>query len=88
MLNAVGWAILLLPWSKKGHPPTVLILIMIFWLLNFILLPVIGLLLWICRNDHHERKSFVATALIYLTLNILVLYVVPFIGLTLASILQ
>jgi hypothetical protein len=87
-LNAVGWAIVLLPWSNKGHSPTVLVPIAIFWLLNFILLPVIGLLLWICRNDRHERKSYVATVALYLALNITVLYIVPFISLVAASFLQ
>jgi len=86
VLNAVGWAIMLLPWSNKGHPPSIVIAIWIFWLLNLILLPVIALLLWICRNDHYERKSYVATASIYLALNIVVLYVVPFIGVVIGTI--
>jgi len=84
-LNAVGWVIVLLPWSTKGHPPTVLFPIAIFWLLNFILLPVIGLLLWVCRSDHDERKPYVATAALYLALNITVLYIVPFISLALGT---
>ena len=85
-LNAVGWAIVLLPWSKKGHPPSLLFPIVIFWLLNFVLLPAIGLFLWMCRKDHQERKSYLATASIYLALNIIVLYIVPLIGLVLGTI--
>lgn len=80
LVNAVGWFVLL-PLSNKGHPPTIVLGAFVFWPLNLILLPVIALLLWICHKDQKENKSYLVIASIYVTLNVVLLYVVPSVGL-------
>jgi hypothetical protein len=82
VVNAVGWFILL-PLSDRGHPPPYLFPFVGFWLLNFLLLPAIAIVLWMCRRDRQERKSYLAIALTYVALNIIFLYVVPVVALTL-----
>jgi hypothetical protein len=81
-VNSVGWLILLLL-PERGHPPPYLFPLIGFWLLNFILLPAVAVVLWMCRRDHQERKSYLAIALTYVGLNVLMLDVVPVVGLAL-----
>ena len=82
VVNAVGWLVVL-PLSTKGHPPSLLMGLMVFWLVNLILLPSIAVLLWICRKDHEERKSYLVIASTYLAANLVVLYIFPIVSLIL-----
>ena len=76
IVNVIGWVILLfLP--DGGHPPLWLFPLHGFWLLNLILLPAITVVLWMCRREREERKSFLAISLAYLLLNVIVLFIVP-----------
>jgi len=56
-----------------------------FWLLNFILLPAVVAVLWMCRRDQQERTSYLAIALTYVALNVIILYIAPVISLTLSE---
>src|SRR6185503_8404208 len=71
-VNAVGWFILL-PLSDGGHPPPWLFPFVGFWLLNFVLLPAIAIVLWMCHRDRQERKSYLVLASTYVALNIILL---------------
>jgi hypothetical protein len=82
VVNAVGWLVVL-PLSNKGHPPSWVLGIMVFWLVNLILLPSIAVLLWICRKDQQERRSYLALASIYVALSVVLLYILPIVGLIL-----
>ena len=75
--NACGW-LLLLPFAgASGHPPPVVIWALLFWPLNLLLLPVAATILWLCRRDGAERKSYLAAAAAYVAANVLALYVIP-----------
>jgi hypothetical protein len=82
VVNAVGWFIIL-PFDDRGHPPSFLFPTLLFWLLNLILLPAIAVVLWMCRRDREERKSYLAIASTYLALNVILLYIFPIVGLLL-----
>ena len=82
--NAIGWLILL-PLSDRGHPPPYVFPVFGFWLLNFILLPAIAVVLWMCRRDQQERRSFLVLSLAYVVLNIIVLYIFPVVRLALSE---
>ena len=82
VVNAVGWLIIL-PFSERGHPPSWLFPTLLFWLLNLILLPAIAVVLWMCRKDQQERKSYLAIAPTYLAPNVLLLYIYPIVGIIL-----
>jgi len=84
VVNAVGWFILLLL-NGGGHPPLWLFPLFGFWLLNFILLPAVVSVLWMCRRDQQERTSYLAIALTYVALNVIILYIAPVISLTLSE---
>jgi hypothetical protein len=75
--NAGGWLLLLSVAGVSGHPPPVLFWALLFWLLNLLLLPVTSTILWLCRKDAGERKSYLAVAFAYVVANVLALYVVP-----------
>ena len=79
--NAIGWFIIL-PFPERGSPLSWSFPALLFWLLNFILLPAIVVVLWMCRKDHEERKSYLAIASTYLALNVVLLYIFPLVGLT------
>ena len=80
VVNAIGWFVVL-SFSERGHPPSWLFPTLLFWLLNFILLPAIAVVLWMCRKDQEERKSYLAIASTYLALNVVLLYIFPIVGL-------
>lgn len=78
--NAVGW-LLLSPLSNSGHPPPVLIPLLLFWLINLVLLPAAATALWASYKEREEGFPFVAVASSYILMNLVTLFVVPFVGL-------
>ena len=80
-VNAGGWLLGLSAAGVGGHPPPVVFWSLLFWLLNLLLLPVASTILWLCRRDAGERKSYLAAASAYVVANVLALYVVPVIWL-------
>jgi hypothetical protein len=78
-VNAFGWLILLPLLSDRGHPPSWLFPALLFWLVNFVLLPATATIIWICQRNGEERASYLAIASVYVVMNIAVLYIVPLI---------
>lgn len=76
--NAVGWLIIL-PLSTTGHPPPFLFPMALFWLINLVLLPATAIALWVSHKEREERALYLATASMYVALNAVVLFVVPFV---------
>jgi hypothetical protein len=79
VVNAVGWFIIL-PLSDGGHPPQILFPALLFWLLNFLLLPAAATVLWLSRKDGQEKRAYLVAASIYVAMNVVMLYVVPLVG--------
>jgi hypothetical protein len=79
-VNAMGWLIIL-PLSDRGHPPPFLFPALFFWLLNLLLLPATATVLWLSRKDGQEKRAYLVAASIYVTMNVVVLYALPLIGL-------
>jgi hypothetical protein len=77
--NAAGWLIIL-PLSDRGHPPQFLFPAVLFWLLNFLLLPAAATVLWLSHRDGQEKRAYLVATSIYITMNVVMLYVVPLIG--------
>jgi hypothetical protein len=75
--NAIGWLIIL-PLSTSGHPPPFLIPLVLFWLINLVLLPAAGVALW-AGHKEEEKVSYVAVASTYVAMNLVVLFVIPFV---------
>lgn len=76
--NAVGW-LFILPFSSRGHPPPVFFPAALFWLINLVLLPAAVAALWASRKEREEGIPFVTVASTYIVMNLLVLFVVPFV---------
>ena len=76
--NAVGWLIIL-PLSSVGHPPPFLIPTVLFWIINVILLPAAAIALWVSHKEREERMPYLAVASTYVAMNLVVLFVVPFV---------
>lgn len=76
--NAVGWLIIL-PLSNIGHPPPFLIPTVLFWLINIVLLPAAAIALWVGHKEREERIPYLAVASTYVAMNLVVLFVVPFV---------
>jgi len=74
--NAAGWLFLLfLP--STGHPPAILIPMVLFWLANLVLLPAAGFALWTSHKGREERIPYLSIASGYVVINIVVLFVIP-----------
>jgi hypothetical protein len=80
IVNAVGWLVVL-PLSTTGHPPPFLIPTLLFWLINVVLLPAAAIALWVSHKAREERRPFLAVASTYVAMNLVALFVVPFIWL-------
>ena len=76
--NAVGW-LFILALGSKGHPPPFLIPALLFWLINLVLLPAAVIALWTSIKEREERFPFLAVAVMYIVVNIVVLFGVPFV---------
>ena len=76
--NAVGW-FFILPLSTNGHPPAFLIPTILFWLINLVLMPAAAFALWTSYKDHEESVPFLAVASSYIVMNIVLLFVIPFV---------
>ena len=77
--NGGGWLLVLsvAVAGGGGHPPPFLYLALPIWLLNLLLLPAAATILWLCRKEAGERKSYLAVAAAYVVANVIVLYVIP-----------
>ncbi|MEO6392534.1 MAG: hypothetical protein ABIP75_11825 [Pyrinomonadaceae bacterium] len=76
MINVLGWyAVALFP--DQGHPPLSLFPSVFFWFFNILLLPTIGVSLWMLHIEKEERAAFITIASIYFALNVTVLYLLP-----------
>lgn len=78
--NAVGW-LLISPLSSEGHPPTFLLPTILFWLINLVLLPAAGSALWAGYKEREGGFPFVAVASTYIIMNLVTLFIVPFVWL-------
>jgi hypothetical protein len=78
--NALGW-LAILPLSNRGHPPPFLIPMIFFWLINLVLLPSAAIALWVGHKEREERVRYFAVGVAYVAMNVLVLFIVPFIWL-------
>jgi hypothetical protein len=76
--NAAGW-LFILPLSSRGHPPPFLIPTVLFWLINLVLLPAAAFALWASYKEHAEEIPYLAVASSYIVLNLVILFVVPFV---------
>jgi len=85
LTNGVGW-FAILPLSRTGDPPPILIAGVLFWLINLPLLAAAATALWVSHKDHNEHIAYLAIASTYLTLNVAILFVMPVIGLLLGSV--
>ena len=80
LLNSVCWVIVLLL-DTKGHPPPVLIIGFILWLLNLPLLIATITALWVAFRNGQEDFSYLVGTTNYVALNIVALWIVPVIAL-------
>ena len=78
--NALGWLVIL-PLSGSGHPPPFLIPMISFWLINLVVLPSAAISLWVGHKEGEERVRYLAVGGTYVAMNLVVLFVVPFIWL-------
>ena len=77
IVNAMGW-LFILPLSTTGHPPAFLIPTILFWLINLVLLPAAASALWASYKEREESAPFLAMASSYIAMNIVFLFVIPF----------
>jgi hypothetical protein len=80
LINAVGW-LLLLPLPTRGHPPLILIGVVLFWLMHLILIPAGIVALWVSHRDGEERLRYLIVADTYVLLNLVILFVAPLVWL-------
>jgi hypothetical protein len=52
-----------------------------FWLINLVLLPSAAIALWVGHKEREERVRYFAVGVAYVAMNVLVLFIVPFIWL-------
>ncbi len=76
--NGVGWLIIL-PLSTTGHPPPFLTPTVLFWLINLGLRPAAAIALWVSHKNREERISYLAVASSYIAMNLVILFVGPFV---------
>lgn len=74
--NGAGWLLGLAVAEVPGHPPPVVVFVVLFWPLNLLLLPAASVILWVCRRDA-EGGAYLTVAAAYVVVNVFLLYVVP-----------
>jgi hypothetical protein len=81
IVNAFGWLALLPFFGGRGDPPSWLIFLMLFWLVNLVLLPAGIIAVWVAFREHEEKIGYLALASAYALLNVITLFVFPLIWL-------
>jgi hypothetical protein len=81
IVNAIGWLIVIMLPHRGFDDPLAPVGVFVFWLVNCVLLPALAVVLWVCRRDGEERNAFLAIAAGWLTINVIVLFIVPLVGL-------
>lgn len=80
LVNVFCWVIVL-PLGTSGHPPPLLIIGYILWLLNLPILIATPVALWVSFKSHNEDIGYLACTAVFVALNIIVLWIIPVIGL-------
>ena len=79
LINVVCWVIvLILP--TKGHPPPVVMIGFLLWVLNLPMLVAAIVALCVSFKTSEEDRSFLIGTILYLALNIFLLIIVPIIA--------
>jgi len=64
VVNAISW-LLLLPCGTRGHPPTIVIVGFILWLINMPLLVAAVIAIIVILKNRQESRIFLATSIVY-----------------------